>query len=103
MATLLDTIEGKTIPEHRPCSRLVVDEDGWRFAASRLSAGSWTLLGLWGDIGGVHLAGLAAGGRGVVVLNIPCLGRSFLYLRAVPPPSIRLARSATSIFTLAHG
>ena len=39
MATLLDTIEGKTIPEHRPCSRLVVNEDGWRFAANRLCAG----------------------------------------------------------------
>jgi len=39
MAAMLDAIEGKTIPEHRPCSRLVVNEDGWRFAANRLCAG----------------------------------------------------------------
>ncbi|HET9246457.1 MAG TPA: hydrogenase expression protein HypE, partial [Xanthobacteraceae bacterium] len=72
MATLLDTIEGRKIAGHRPCPRLVVDENGWRFAASQLSAGHWTLLGLWGDTGAVHLAVLDEGAREIAVVTVPC-------------------------------
>src|SRR5438128_39571 len=100
MATLLDTIEGKTILEHRPCSRLVVDEDGWRFAASRLSAGSWTLLGLWGDIGGVHMAVLDEGARGIAVVTIPCPDGRFPSVGAVHPPAIRLERAVRDLYGL---
>jgi Ni,Fe-hydrogenase III large subunit len=100
MATLLDAIEGKTIPEHRPCSRLVVDEDGWRFAASRLSAGSWTLLGLWGDIGGVHMAVLDEGARGIAVVTIPCPDGRFPSVGAVHPPAIRLERAVRDLYGL---
>src|SRR6266403_1873964 len=100
MATLLDTIEGKTIPEHRPWPRLVVDEDGWRFAASRLSAGSWTLLGLWGDIGGVHMAVLDEGARGIAVVTIPCPDGRFPSVGAVHPPAIRLERAVRDLYGL---
>ena len=72
MAAMLDTIEGRKIAGHRPFPRLVVDEDGWRFAASQLSAGHWTLLGLWGDTGGVHMAVLDEGAREIAVVTIPC-------------------------------
>jgi Ni,Fe-hydrogenase III large subunit len=98
MATLLDTIEGKTIPEHRPWPRLVVDEDGWRFAASRLSAGSWTLLGLWGDIGGVHMAVLDEGARGIAVVTIPCPDGRFPSVGAIHPPAIRLERAVRDLY-----
>ena len=100
MATLLDTIEGQTIPEHRPWPRLVVDEDGWRFAASRLSAGSWTLLGLWGDIGGVHMAVLDEGARGIAVVTIPCPDGRFPSVGAVHPPAIRLERAVRDLYGL---
>src|SRR5437870_3136511 len=100
MATLLDTIEGKTIPEHRPWPRLVVDEDGWRFAASRLSAGSWRLLGLWGDIGGVHMAVLDEGARGIAVVTIPCPDGRFPSVGAVHPPAIRLERAVRDLYGL---
>jgi Ni,Fe-hydrogenase III large subunit len=100
MATLLDTIEGKTISEHRPCSRLVVNEDGWRFAASRLSAGSWTLLGLWGDIGAVHMAVLDEGARGIAVVTIPCPDGRFPSVGAVHPPAIRLERAVRDLYGL---
>src|SRR6266481_1679161 len=100
MATLLDTIEGKTIPEHRPWPRLVVDEDGWRFAASQLSAGSWTLLGLWGDIGEVHMAVLDEGARGIAVVTIPCPDRRFPSVGAVHPPAIRLERAVRDLYGL---
>ena len=100
MATLLDTIEGKTIPEHRPWPRLVVDEDGWRFAASQLSAGSWTLLGLWGDIGEVHMAVLDEGARGIAVVTIPCPDGRFPSVGAVHPPAIRLERAVRDLYGL---
>src|SRR6266851_3467674 len=100
MATLLDTIEGKTIPEHRPWPRLVVDEDGWRFAASQLSAGSWTLLGLWGDIGEVHMAVLDEGARGIAVVTMPCPDGHFPSVGALHPPAIRLERALRDLYGL---
>src|SRR5258708_27895235 len=100
MATLLDTIEGKTIPEHRPWPRLVVDEDGWRFAASQLAAGFWTLLGLWGDIGEVHMAVLDEGARGIAVVTIPCPDGRFPSVGAVHPPAIRLERAVRDLYGL---
>src|SRR6516164_2488725 len=100
MAAMLDTIEGKTIPEHRPCSRLVVDEDGWRFAASQLSAGHWTLLGLWGDTGAVHMAVLDEGAREIAVVTIPCPDGHFPSVGAVHPPAIRLERAVRDLYGL---
>jgi Ni,Fe-hydrogenase III large subunit len=100
MATLLDTIEGKTIPEHRPWPRLVVDEDGWRFAASRLSAGCWTLVGLWGDIGAVHMAVLDEGAGGIAVVTIPCPDGRFPSVGAAHPPAIRLERAVRDLYGL---
>ena len=100
MAALLDTIEGETIPEHRPWPRLVVNEDGWRFAASRLSAGSWTLLGLWGDIGGVQMAVLDEGARGIAVVTIPCPDGRFPSIGAVHHPAIRLERAVRDLYGL---
>ena len=100
MASLLDTIEGRKIAGHRPCSRLVVDEGGWRFAASQLSAGSWTLLGLWGDIGGVHMAALDEGARGIAAVTIPCPDGRFPSVGAVHPPAIRLERAVRDLYGL---
>src|SRR6266446_2751573 len=100
MATLLDAIEGKTIPEHRPCSRLVVNEDGWRFAASRLCGGDWTLLGLWGDTSAVHMAVLDEGAREIAVVTIPCPDGRFPSVGAVHPPAIRLERAVRDLYGL---
>jgi Ni,Fe-hydrogenase III large subunit len=100
MAALLDTIEGTTIPEHRPCSRLVVNEDGWRFAANRLCEREWTLLGLWGDTGAVHMAVLDEGAREIAVVTIPCPGGHFPSVGAVHPPAIRLERAVRDLYGL---
>jgi hypothetical protein len=86
MPTPLGTIEGRKIAGHRPCSRLVVNEDGWRFAASQLSAGYWTLLGLWGDTDAVHMALLDEGAREIAVVTMPVSGRTFSVRRRAPPP-----------------
>ena len=100
MATLLDTIEGRKIAEHRPCPRLVVDEGGWRFAASQLSAGSWTLLGLWGDTDAVHMAVLEEGAREIAVVTLPCPDGNFPSVGALHPAAIRLERAVRDLYGL---
>ena len=72
MPALIDTIEGTKIAGHHPCPRLVVNEDGWCFVASQLSAGYWTLVGLWGDTGAVHMAVLDAGVGEIAVVTMLC-------------------------------
>jgi Ni,Fe-hydrogenase III large subunit len=100
MPALIDTIEGKKIAGHRPCPRLVVNEDGWRFAASQLSAGYWTLLGLWGDTGAVHMAVLDEGAREIAVVTIPCPDGHFPSVGALHPPAIRLERAVRDLYGL---
>src|SRR5262249_6133890 len=100
MAALLDTIEGRKIAGHRPCPRLVVDEDGWRFAASQLSAGHWTLLGLWGDTGAVHMAVLDEDARAIAVVTVPCPHGHFPSVGALHPPAIRLERAVRDLYGL---
>jgi Respiratory-chain NADH dehydrogenase, 30 Kd subunit len=100
MPALIDTIEGKKIAGHRPCPRVVVNEDGWRFAASQLSAGYWTLLGLWGDTGAVHMAVLDEGAREIAVVTIPCPDGHFPSVGALHPPAIRLERAVRDLYGL---
>src|SRR4029453_2408802 len=98
MPGLIDTIEGNKIAGHRPWPRVVVDEDGWRFAASQLSAGDWTLLGLWGDTGAVHMAGLDASMREIAGVTLPCPGGRFPSIGALHPPAIRLERALRDLY-----
>src|SRR5205809_685997 len=100
MPALIDTIEGKKIAGHRPCPRLVVNEDGWGFAASQLSAGYWTLLGLWGDAGAVHMAVLDASMREIAVVTLRCPDARFPSVGALHPPAIRLERALRDLYGL---
>jgi Ni,Fe-hydrogenase III large subunit len=100
MPALIDTIEGRKITEHRPWPRLVVNEDGWRFAASQLSAGYWTLLGLWGDTGTVHMAVLDASMHEIAVVTLLCPDGHFPSVGAVHPPAIRLERALRDLYGL---
>src|SRR5205809_5860098 len=100
MPALIDTIEGKKIAGHRPCPRLVVNEDGWGFAASQLSAGYWTLLGLWGDAGAVHMAVLDASMREIAVVTLRCPDARFPSVGALHPPAIRLERAVRDLYGL---
>src|SRR5207245_5536535 len=49
MPSLINTIVGRSVDEHRRCPRLVVDEEQWRLIARELAAGRYVLLGLWED------------------------------------------------------
>src|SRR5665647_974867 len=47
---------GRSIAAHVPWPRVVVDTGLWQVIAERLAAGDWTMLGLWGEAGAVHIA-----------------------------------------------
>jgi Ni,Fe-hydrogenase III large subunit len=98
MPTLIDTIEGRRVDEHRPWPRLVVSEDGWRFATEQLAAGRCTLWGLWGDVGAVYMALLDEGERAIVVVTLQCPGQHFPSVGAMHAPAIRPERALRDLY-----
>ena len=98
MATLTDMISGELVQRHGGCPRVVVNEDGWRFATSQLSAGYWTLLGLWGDTGAVHMTVLEEGSREIAVITILCSHDRFPSVGAVHAPAVRLERAIHDLY-----
>jgi Ni,Fe-hydrogenase III large subunit len=100
MSALIEQIEGERIDGHRPWPRVVVNEDGWRFAGSQLAAGRWTLLGLWGDAPRVHMAMLDERRSEIAVVTLACAGGRFPSIGAVHPPAIRLERALRDLYGL---
>jgi Ni,Fe-hydrogenase III large subunit len=98
MPMLIDTIEGRRVEGHRPWPRAVVSEAGWRSAASRMSAGEWTLLGLWGATGAVHVAVLDEPAAEIAVLTLQCPDGKFPSIGASHPPAIRLERAIRDLY-----
>jgi Ni,Fe-hydrogenase III large subunit len=100
MPALIDMIEGERVDGHRPWPRIVVREEGWRFATSQLAAGHWTLLGLWGDAGAVHLGVLDEGAGEIAVVTIACPDGRFPSVGAAHPPAIRPERAIRDLYGL---
>ena len=100
MPTRIAMIEGQRIEHHRPWSRVVTNENGWRMAIDALAAGDWTLLGLWGDADTVHMAVRDDGAGEIAVLSLPCPPGSFPSVGARHPPARRLERAIGSLFGL---
>src|SRR5260370_27431565 len=98
MATLMDMIAGQLVRGHGGCPRVVVKEDGWRFAISQLSAGFWTLLGLWGDTGAVHMTVLEEGAGEIAVITLLCPNDRFPSVGALHAPAIRLERAIHDLY-----
>ncbi len=97
---IIDTIAGERIEGHRPWPRVIVNADGWRRAGEELKAGNWTLLGLWGDTGAVHMAVLDEGAGDVAVLTIECRDGTFPSVGAMHSPAIRLERAIHDLYGL---
>ncbi len=104
MPALIDMIEGERVEGHRPWPRVVVAENGWRLAINELSAGRWTLLGLWGDAGdvhlSVHLAVLDERAGEIAVVTLDCPSGRFPSVGALHPPAIRLERALRDLYGL---
>jgi Ni,Fe-hydrogenase III large subunit len=99
MPSLADTIEGTRVEAHRPWPRIVVSAATWHAAANRMAAGEWTLLGLWGAIGSVHMAVMGEGAE-MAVLTLECPDGEFPSVGAVHPPAIRFERAIHDLFGL---
>jgi Ni,Fe-hydrogenase III large subunit len=89
---------GHQVENHAPWPRAVVNHDGWRQATGSLSAGHWTLLGLWGEREQVHMA-LDDGGE-LGVLSLICEDRRFPSVGRLHPPASRLERAIRDLWGL---
>jgi Ni,Fe-hydrogenase III large subunit len=89
---------GRMVEAHRPWPRAVVNHEGWRRAASLLSTGQWTLLGLWAEREQVHMALTDEGEFGV--LSVECEGKRFPSVGQSHPPAIRLERAIRDLWGL---
>ncbi|MGE5145840.1 MAG: hydrogenase expression protein HypE [Candidatus Eiseniibacteriota bacterium] len=91
---------GATVAGHRPWPRVALDAAGWRRLRDALAEADWTVLGLWGETGAVHVAlsDDAAGQIAVASLETPD-GR-YPSIGAVRPSVIRLERAARDLYGL---
>jgi Ni,Fe-hydrogenase III large subunit len=94
MSTLRTLIEtGLIVPNHGRWPRAVVDASVWTTAATLLSEGRLTLLGLWGDAGAVHMALLDEPANEVGVVTMETPQGAFPSVARLHPPASRLERS----------
>ncbi len=101
MSVLSDLLAaGQPIDAHHPWPRVLVESDIWRDAIARLADGSLSLLSLWGDIGQVHMAALAADPFAVAVLTLDCPDNRYPSVGAQHAPAIRLERAIHDLFGL---
>ncbi len=101
MSALLTQIpSAKLVANHRPWPRAIVGADGWRLAGERLAQGLWTLAGLWGDEGRVHMAVQDEPANECSVLSLDCTDGHFPSVAAHHPPALRLERTAQDLYGL---
>src|SRR6266542_3988261 len=89
---------GRIVEAHRPWPRAIVNRECWRRAASLLSTGQWTLLGLWAERKQVHMALTDEGEFGV--LSVECEDKRFPSIGQSHPPAIRLERAIRDLWGL---
>ena len=98
LRTVLDA--GQPVAEHRPWPRVVVSAETWNALIAGLASGAWTLLGLWGEAGMVHLAAHESASGTVGVASLPCPDRQFPAVGRQHPPAQRLERTIADLVGL---
>ena len=88
---------GPIVAHHTPWPRILVDAQAWADATARLAAGEWSLAGLWGEAGWVHMALRTPG---IAVLSLAAPDGVFPSVAAHHPPAARLERSMGDLFGL---
>ena len=91
---------GRRVESHRPWPRTVITADAWCAAATRIVTGEATLLGLWGDVGAVHMAMIDEVSDEIAIVTIECPDGKFRSVGRVHAPAIRLERAIQSLFGL---
>lgn len=96
-----DGLNGRIVAEHRPWPRIEVEANVWTEAADRLSRGTLSLLGLWGEPRAVNMAIVDANDANrILVLSLPCTAGHYPSVGRLHPPAIRLERAAADLFEL---
>src|SRR5215469_8398006 len=107
METIAETIAGRKADGHRPWPRIVTNEQGWMLAVERVSTADWTMLGLWGDIGTVHMAFFVRANSKpaptkptdeIAVVTLECPSGRYPSVGARHPPAIRLERALRDLY-----
>jgi Ni,Fe-hydrogenase III large subunit len=99
MPTLTDALSGApAAPESQARPRHIVTKDLWRGLARQLADGLWTLSGLWGDVGMVHMALIDANQGEIAVASLVCDGGKFPSVAAIHAPATRLERTIQDLF-----
>ena len=88
------------IQTHRPWPRIIADDALWQSLASRLADERCSLLGLWGDVGAVHMALLDEAEKFVVVATNECSDGRYPSVGRFHPPALRFERAARDLFGL---
>jgi Ni,Fe-hydrogenase III large subunit/Ni,Fe-hydrogenase III component G len=92
--------KGRLVEAHRPWPRAIVSAEVWRDAIALLAVGERTLLGLWGDVGAVHMALLDETASGVAVISLACPDGRFPSVGETHAPAIRPERTVRDLFGL---
>ena len=101
MPSLIDLmLEGRQVQHHSPWPRSVVDASIWKFAASELAQGRWSLLGLWGEPSTVHMAIMDEQTAEIAVVSLDCPDRAYPSVSQHHPPAFRLERAVRDLFGL---
>jgi Ni,Fe-hydrogenase III large subunit len=101
MPTLAKAIaQGRKIEGHRPWPRIQADDALWRTLTARLAEGRCSLLGLWGDVGAVHMALLDDAEKWIAVVTNECLDGRYPSVARFHPPALRFERAARDLFGL---
>jgi Ni,Fe-hydrogenase III large subunit len=101
MRTLRALIEGgRTVAQHRPWPRVLIDDDAWHQLVAGLGRGDWTMLGLWGERAAVNLCLMDEEAQAITVFGLECPGGHFPSVGRLHPPAIRLERAIHDLFGL---
>jgi Ni,Fe-hydrogenase III large subunit len=76
----------------------VVAEATWTLLAKQLAEGRWTLSGLWGDSGVVHMALLDSGHGEIAIASLECPSGRFPSVARHHAPAHRLERAIRDLF-----
>jgi Ni,Fe-hydrogenase III large subunit len=101
MTSLARFLEDKIpVSPHLPWPRVVVDPGAWSEATARLGPEGWTLIGLWGEPGAVHMAVLDPGADAIAVLSLACPEGRFPSVGRHHAPAIRPERAIRDLYGL---
>src|ERR1700738_4055577 len=101
MPSLIDLmLEGRRVQQHRPWPRAAVDAAVWKFAASELAQGHWSLLDLWGEPKTVHMALIDGHTAEIAIVSLDCPVHAYPSVGKHHPPALRLERAVNDLFGL---